>query len=77
VLIDGWDREREQMTEEFRRRLDEKENENCALIAEQELYKTRVLKGAVRTSFARKFKFSLLIEVISRSGNNCDAGVSN
>lgn len=43
-LIDGWDREREALSEDFRRQLDEKEVENAALIAEKEMLKNRIHK---------------------------------
>lgn len=44
ALVEGWDREREGLSDEFRRRLDEKDLENSSLVAEQEILRNRIHK---------------------------------
>lgn len=68
-LVDGWDKERESLYEDFRRRLDDKDVENSTLSAEQELLKNRIHKLTVKCMHLLNV---LLVTVRLVLGRNCE-----
>lgn len=66
-FLDGWDREREALSEEFRRQLDEKEIENSTLAAELELVKSRNHKLKVYSRLSKAQNASSSFNILNRS----------